>query len=97
MTESVPPITDKRRKQLKKLMREVKAASPTVEDDLKAYESRLVQAEDRLRELEGALREIAGKNDLEGVLASELETEARNALYECELIARQALKGDGKS
>ena len=43
---------------------------------------------ERLRQ---ALGTIAGKNDLSGVEDSEIESAARNALYECELIARAAL------
>lgn len=38
-----------------------------------------------------ALERIAGKNDLSGVPDDEVEAAARNALYECELIARAAL------
>ena len=38
-----------------------------------------------------ALERIAGKNDLSGVPDDEVESAARNALYECELIARAAL------
>lgn len=52
MTDKVEAITAARRKQLAKLMREVKAASPTVENDLKAYEAALTSALARVGELE---------------------------------------------
>ena len=63
MTNTVEPITRQRRKQLKTLMREVKAASPSVEDDLKAYESALSAVEAENEKLREALEEVAGKND----------------------------------
>lgn len=64
----------------------------------------LIQRMDAENErLRTALGQIAGKNDLSGVADDMVETAARNALYECELIARAALavheqrpvKGDG--
>lgn len=44
-----------------------------------------------IERLRAALGQIAGKNDLSGVADDMVETAARNALYECELIARDAL------
>lgn len=41
--------------------------------------------------LAAALERIAGKNDLSGIPDDEVEAAARHALYECELIAREAL------
>ena len=50
----------------------------------------------RIRELEGALGQIVSKNDLSGVPDGEVEAAAGSALYECELIARAALKDANK-
>lgn len=58
------------------------ATPPAPNDDLRAEN-------ERLRE---ALAQVAGKNDLSGTPDDELEAAARNALYDCELIALAALK-----
>jgi hypothetical protein len=54
------------------------------------------QLETRITGLETALEMISGKNDLSAVADNMIETEARNRLYECELLAREALGPDPK-
>lgn len=52
MTNTVEPITDKRRNDLKVSIR---AASPTVESDLRAYEARLSAVEEENKDLRKVL------------------------------------------
>lgn len=66
------PITQERRKQLQKLMKNVAAASPTVEDDLRAYEV-------RVRQLEGTLDDLRAPLEQARLTVAALMTETKAA------------------
>lgn len=80
MTNKAEAITDKRRKQITGLIREAKAASPTVEADLLAYEAALTASEQRVKELEEAYEFIQRLSERRDWLHVPMHTEEANSL-----------------